>query len=404
MRCRVVRSAAALGSAALLTLGSVACGGSPTLPGVSSNNLTIVPQVEIDRDGATVEVIDGPEPINPAGDGSAVCPPLSIAMAGGTEGSEPVLGIDIKNGIQLAVDQHNAANPACQVQLKPFDTEGDPINGAELAAEIVEDAYTVGVVGPMSSGEAQAAGAVFDRAGLVTVTPSATAPALSERGWRTFFRGVAGDEVQGPAVANYMMRTLGFRKVCVVDDSSDYGLGLALAVRETLGAVADPGCNIAVRSDETNFSEIVRQITAAAPDSVFFAGRYAQAASLVQQLREGNFEGAFLGGGGVKSAAFVAEAGSAANGAELSCPCSPAPPEFIDEYSSAFNRPPGPFTVEAYDLSTILLRGIDSGAITRPALLAFVRDYNGQGIARRYRWNGVGELENPLIWMYRVVE
>ncbi|WP_370332351.1 branched-chain amino acid ABC transporter substrate-binding protein [Mycolicibacterium hippocampi] len=404
MRCRGVRGALALGSAALMALGSTACGGSPSAPGTSPEDLTIEAQVQIDRTGAAVDEIDRPDPASPAGDGNAVCPPLSIAMAGELGGPDPAMGTGVMNGIQLAVDQHNEANPACQVQLKPFDTEGDPAKGAEVARQIVDDAYTVGVVGPVTSSEALSAGAEFDRAGLVAVTPSATSPALSEQGWRTFFRGVAGDEVQGPAVADYMTGTLGHRKVCVVDDGSDYGLGLASTVRETLGAMADSACNIAVRPDDANFSDIVTQITSAAPDSVFFAGYYSQAAALVAQLRDGGFGGAFVGADGVKNAAFVEEAGSAASGAVLSCPCSPAPPDFVDEYSRAFDERPAAYSVEAYDLGTILLKGIDSGAITRPALLQFVRDYDGQGIARRYRWTATGELENALIWIYRVVE
>ncbi|CAA0123897.1 Leucine-, isoleucine-, valine-, threonine-, and alanine-binding protein [Mycolicibacterium vanbaalenii] len=404
MRCRGVRGALALGSAALVALGSSACGGAPSVPGTSPEDLTIEAQVQIDRNGAVVEGVDGPEPARPAGDGNAVCPPLSIAMAGDLGGPDAAMGTGVMNGVQLAVDQHNEANPACQVQLKPFDTEGDPARGAEVAAQIVDDAYTVGVVGPATSGETLAAGGVFDRAGLVAVTPSATSPALSEQGWRTFFRGVADDEVQGPAVADYMTGTLGHRKVCVVDDSSDYGLGLASTVRETLGAMADSACNIAIRPDDTNFSGIVPQITSAAPDSVFFAGYYPQAAALVAQLRDAGFEGAFVGADGVKTVAFVDEAGSAANGAVLSCPCSPAPPDFVDEYRRAFDEPPPSYSVEAYDLGTILLKGIDSGAITRPALLQFVRDYDGQGIARRYRWTATGELTDALIWIYRVVE
>ena len=40
---------------------------------------------------------------------------------------------NIKNGIQLAVDKHNVANPGCQVQLKTFDTEGDPQKATQIA-------------------------------------------------------------------------------------------------------------------------------------------------------------------------------------------------------------------------------------------------------------------------------
>lgn len=48
-----------------------------------------------------------------------------------------------------------------------------------------------------------------------------------------------------------------------------------------------------------------------------------------------------------------------------------------------------------------MLMGIDIGATTRPALLEFVRRYDGQGVARRYQWNDSGELMNPSIWLYQ---
>ena len=46
--------------------------------------------------------------------------------------------------------------------------------------------------------------------------------------------------------------------------------------------------------------------------------------------------------------------------------------------------------------------GIDSGAVTRPALLDFVSKYVGQGVARKYEWNDKGELTTTLIWIYKV--
>ncbi|MCQ6473470.1 hypothetical protein, partial [Vibrio parahaemolyticus] len=60
------------------------------------------------------------------------------------------------------------------------------------------------------------------------------------------------------------------------------------------------------------------------------------------------------------------------------------------------------YSVEAYDAATILLRGIDSGAVTRPALRDFVDTYDGQGLARKYQWTDNGELNSNLIWIYRV--
>jgi len=286
--------------------------------------------------------------------------------------------------------------------LKTFDTEGDPQKATQVAPQIVDDAFTIGLVGPAFSGETKATGQVFDQAGLVATTASATNVTLSENGWKTFFRGLANDGVQGPSVANYLKNNLGHQKVCVVDDSTDYGLGLATAVRETLGPVADPACNISVKKGDKDFSAAVTQINGAAPQSVFFSGYYAEAAPLVQQLKDGGFEGVFASADGTKDPEFVKQAGESSKGAVLACPCGPATGSFADEYTTKFNTEPGTYSAEGYDLRTILLKGIDSGAITRPALLDFVRNYQGQGVAREYQWTPEGELTTTLIWIYDV--
>lgn len=402
MRGRVARNAFALSSAGLLALTIAGCSQSTPEQDAAQTNLKIVEQVQIDENGAEVKAATGAAPADPAGDGKATCPPLSIAMAGALNGPDAALGINIKNGVQLAVDKHNAANPGCQVQLKTFDTEGDPQKATAIAPQIVDDQYTIGLVGPAFSGETKATGDVFNQAGLVAATASATNVTLSENGWKTFFRGLANDGVQGPSVANYLKNTLKNTKVCVVDDSTDYGLGLAQAMRDTLGPVADPACNISVKKGDKDFSAAVTQVKGAAPQSVFYSGYYSEAAPFIQQLKDGGFEGTFVSADGTKDPEFVKQAGEASKDALLSCPCGPATGSFADEYTKKFGQEPGTYSTEGYDLGTILVKGIDSGAITRPALLDYVRNYNGPGVARNYQWTPNGELTTTLIWMYKV--
>ena len=404
MRDRMARSAFALGSAGLLVLGLAACNQSTPEQDNSSasSNLKIVEQVQIDGNGGEVKAATGAAPADPAGDGKATCPLLSLAMAGALNGPDAALGINIKNGVQLAVDKHNAANPGCQVQLKTFDTEGDPQKATGVAPQIVDDPFTIGLIGPAFSGETKATGTVFDQAGLVAATASATNPTLSENGWKTFFRGLANDAVQGPSVANYLKNTLGYKKVCVVDDSTDYGLGLAVPVRETLGAVADSSCNIQVKKGDKDFSAAVTQIKGASPDAIFYSGYYSEAAPFVSQLRDGGVTSTFVSADGTKDPEFVKQAGEASKDALLSCPCGPATGTFADEYTKKFGQEPGTYSTEGYDLATIMLKGIDSGAITRPELLDFVKNYKGQGIAREYQWTPTGELTTNLIWIFKV--
>src|SRR4051812_7764650 len=145
--------------------------------------LSIVAKVQIDANGHEIADMADEAPANPAGNGNATCPPVSIAVAAPLTGPAAVQGVNIKNGVQLALDKHNNANPNCQVQIKLYDTEGDVQKAAVYAPQIVADEATVGLVGPAFSGETKATGGVFNDAGLVAATASATNATLSEQGW-----------------------------------------------------------------------------------------------------------------------------------------------------------------------------------------------------------------------------
>jgi branched-chain amino acid transport system substrate-binding protein len=414
VRGRATRSAIAASSAALVMLGISACsqpapsnessqsGSGTSAEAAAPVDLKIVEQVQVDPDGKEVTPPAGVTAADPAGDGKATCAPVKIAMAGALNGPDAALGINIKNGVQLALDKHNAANPGCQIELRTFDTEGDPQKATAIAPQIVDDQSIIGLVGPAFSGETKATGGVFDQAGLVSVTASATNVTLSEQGWNTFLRGLANDGVQGPSVANYLKNTVGDKKICVVDDSTDYGTGLAKAVRDTLGEVAVPACNISVKKGDKDFSAAVTQVKGQSPDSVFYSGYYSEAAPFVQQLRDADFTGKFVSADGTKDQEFVKQAGSSSKDAILSCPCAPASGAFADEYTKKFGQAPGTYSAEGYDLGTILAKGVDSGAVTREALLDFTKKYEGQGVARKYQWTDTGELTNTLIWIYKV--
>ena len=424
MRGRITRSAVVIGAVGVLVMGIAGCSkstenesssaaqkcepiqnsspSSTPSPAPAGGQLTIVQKVQIDECGKEVPVEQGAQPVDPAGDGKATCEPVSIAMAGALTGPDSALGINILNGAKMAIDKHNAANPGCQVELVTFDTEGDPQKATQIAPQIVDNPKVRGLIGPAFSGETEATGNTFNQAGLVAATASATRVSLSENGWKTFLRGLANDGVQGPAVANYLKLNLGYKKICVIDDSTAYGSGLADNIRKTLGDTADESCNGSIKKGDKEFSATVTKISGASPDAVFFSGYYAEAAPLVQQLRDGGVTATFVSGDGTKDQQFVDQAGDASKDALLSCPCGPAPESFAQEYTGKFNQAPGTYSTEGYDLATIMVRGIDSGKVARPDLLQWMRSYNGPGVARNYQWTENGELTSKLVWIYKV--
>ena len=392
-------------SAAPAASGSEASGSAAASSGASSSGaLAIKPELQIDKEGKEVAVETGGTPVSPAGDGKATCAAgTSIAMAGALTGPNAALGLNILYGANVAIDEHNKANPGCQVSIKQFDTEGDPQKATQVAPQIVGDASIIGLLGPAFSGETEATGPIFFQANMLSLTASATRVSLTTNGWTNFFRGLANDGVQGPAVANYLVNTLGYKKVCVIDDSSSYGVGLAEEVKPVLGAAADSSCSGQVKVGDKDFSATVQLVNGAAPDAVFYAGYYAEAAPFVQQLRDAGVTAAFVSADGTNDPQFVDQAGEASKDAILSCPCGPAPEEFAASYTALNSGAvPGVYSVEGYDLTTIILTGIDSGITERAKLVDYVKNYDGLGLARNYKWDATGELAASLIWIYKV--
>ncbi len=377
-------------------------GSSSSGSSASSAALSIKPEALINPDGSAATATGGGKTVNPAGDGSAKCSSVSIAMAGALTGANGALGANIIGGVKLALDEHNKANAGCQVALKQFDTEGDPQKATQVAPQIVSDTSVLGLVGPAFSGETKATGGIFDQAGLPFLTPSATNPGLSTNGWKTFFRGLANDTSQGAADANYMKKTLSYKKVCVVQDDSDYGVGLAKVITQTLGDAADSSCAADVKTGAKDFSATVSQISAASPDAIFYAGYYAEAAPFVQQLRDGGVKATFVSGDGTNDPEFVKQAGQSAKGSLLSCPCIPAPADFAAKFKTLNSAAAGVYSVEGYDLATILLKAIDGGAASRADVLKFVQGYSGQGIGKLYKWNDKGELSSAQVEISKV--
>ncbi|WP_249353186.1 branched-chain amino acid ABC transporter substrate-binding protein [Rhodococcus sp. Q] len=368
----------------------------------SAGGLSITPQVLLDTAGAEVAATDVTDAADPAGSGNATCEGVSIAMAGALTGANAALGQNILNGAKLAVDKHNENNPNCQVDIVQFDTEGDPQKATQVAPNIVSDQSVIALLGPAFSGETKATGAIFNQAGLPFLTASATNPTLTENGWTTFFRGLGNDNSQGAVVAKYLTGTLDAKKVCVVQDDSDYGVGLAKVVTENLGSAADAACSASVKTGQKDFAATVSQIKAEEPDAVWYSGYYAEAAPFVTQLREGGVTALFASGDGTNDPEFVKQAGESAKDAILTCPCIPAPEALAEAYEASSGQAPGVYSVEGYDLATIMLTAIDSGVKDRAGMLEFVRNYDGQGVGKRYQWNPQGELSNALVQIYEV--
>lgn len=347
------------------------------------------------------------------GDERGVCPPLAIAFLGALTGPDASTGEVVRNSAALAVEDHNEANPDCEVGLLSFDSRGETERAQVLARQIIADPQVVGVVGPVFSGETEGVMPLFEEAGLPVLTPSATNPELGGRGWTTFHRVVGTDADQGPAAVAWLVDTVDPERVAVVDDGTLYGGTLAdLTTTELirLGVIVAPRQK--VEPGVRDYGQAVESIAALDVDAVFFGGLGDAGAQLHGQLREGGVTGPFVAGDGTYTGSFLEVVGRSVDGGvavAVTCPCvgaaaTDAQRSVAARYREVFGSEPLAFAFEGYDAAAMLLAGIAEGADSRSALAQWLDEATFEGLTKTITFDDDGEVVGGPVFVSRIVD
>jgi branched-chain amino acid transport system substrate-binding protein len=328
-----------------------------------------------------------------------------LGFIGALSGANAQLGINEKQGAQLAVDQANAAGKnKFKVKLVFADSEGDPAKAPAAATQLISDPSIIGVIGPAFSGESEAVNPSFCGASppMPTVTASASRGTLQTHGWKCWHRIIPNDNVEGAQGADWLART-GAKKVFVLSDLSAYGAGVAGTVVSELKkkgvAVQTSGVD---GTTTKNYNPIAQTIAASGADALFYGGYDAQAALLAKALKSAGFKGRTVTGNGGKSSIFTKDAGAAGNGWFFTCGCqdatiAPSAKQFAADYKTKWKTDPSTYSPEAFDAANLFIDAITkasaSGTVTRTSLLTALNNENFQGITTTIKFQANGEVE-----------
>ena len=297
---------------------------------------------------------------------------IKIGQAGPMTGDYAAFGIDISRGAELAVKEMPEIK-GFKVEFLTEDTQGSPEQGAAVANKFAADPQMVGIEGHVFSGSTEAAIPIYEKAGIVMVSPSATNPSLTTLGSQVFNRVAFTDQQQGEFAAKYLYETLGVRNIVTMHDGGAYGQGLAAVTAETFKSLGGTVLGTeAITPGETDYSAPLAAIAALSPELIYFGGYDADAAVLVSQMAgAGLADTLFFGCDGTYGTNYIDLAGKAAEGTYstyVPIPESDAFTKFREQYKADYGDEQGklsPFSPHGHDSMAVLLNAINKVAVVQ---------------------------------------
>jgi branched-chain amino acid transport system substrate-binding protein len=305
--------------------------------------------------------------------------PITLGTALVITTADAPLGLDSQYGAQVAVNLRGQVL-GHEVELDNQD-DGCSADGGTAAANLLKSKPgIVAVIGTSCSSAGVPAAQILSEAGILLVSPSNTAPSLTDPATHEKFyaRTAHNDKIQGAAMADFACTVLNAKSAATVHDGSPYAQQLQQVFADNFesqcgGTVTKQE---AITKGQTDFSSVLSTIATsnngAAPDLFYYPIFTAEGALITQQARQdAALDNTKLAGAdGLFNPDFLAAAGDAAadmylSGPDLAFSGDFYESTFLPEYKtvSGEDAPISVFHAHAFDAVNMVLDAVEKVAI-----------------------------------------
>lgn len=303
---------------------------------------------------------------------------IKIGVAGAHSGDLASYGIPTLKAIQLVVKEINDKGGinGSPVELLVEDDACKPEIATNTATKLVANGVKA-VIGHICSGPTKAALPIYRDAKVLAMSPSATAPSLTQSGeYPNFYRTIAADDTQARTQVQFALDTLKAKKIAVLHDKGDYGKGLAGYAKTFIeqSGKAEVALFEGVTPGAVDYSAVVQKIKRSNADAVIFGGYHPEASKIVGQMRQKRLTIPFVSDDGVKDMTFIKVAGKDAEGVYATGPAdvsnNPVTKAYREKYKAAEGSEPGAFFDNAIAAALALTHAISKAGSTDPDAVA----------------------------------
>ncbi|MDO9316115.1 MAG: ABC transporter substrate-binding protein [Burkholderiaceae bacterium] len=155
--------------------------------------------------------------------------PIKIGLSGPFTGGSSSMGVSMRDGVKLAVEEINAAGGVIgrKIELIERDDEAKNERGVQIAQELINKEKVVATVGFINTGVALAAQRFYQEAKIPVMNNVATGSLVTQQfkdqPENYVFRNAASDSIQAPMIVEEAVVRRGFKKVAILADSTNYG-------------------------------------------------------------------------------------------------------------------------------------------------------------------------------------
>jgi branched-chain amino acid transport system substrate-binding protein len=332
---------------------------------------------------------------------------ILIAAAGPATGQLAGLGEQMLTGARQAIADINAAGGVLgqKLELAVGDDQCDPKQAVSVANQLAAKKVAL-VVGHFCSGATLPAAEVYEREGVVMISPAATNPEITEQGHRLIFRTCGRDDRQGYVAGEFIGKNFAGKRIALLHDKSVYGKGIADATRDTLHKQGvTEAMYDAFTAGEKDYTALVSRLKQTGIEAVFIGGYHTEAGLILRQMRAQGLNAAFIGGDTLVVREFWGVAGDAGENVYFTFVKDPRRNPLAAEVLSRFaaqSKAPEGYVLYTYAAVEVWAEAAKrAGALDAENVAAILHGQSFETAIGKLTFDAKGDVDLPAFEIYR---
>ncbi|MFI4890704.1 MAG: ABC transporter substrate-binding protein [Steroidobacterales bacterium] len=305
--------------------------------------------------------------------------PIKVGLSGPFTGGSSSMGVSMRDGAKLAVDEINKAGGVLgrPIQLVERDDEAKNELGVQVTQELINKEQVVATLGFINTGVALASQRFYQEAEIPVINNVATGSVLTHQfpdAKKNFvFRNSAADTIQSMMITDEALKRQHFKKPAILNDSTNYGMLGRGDLEKALAALGvQPVTEEKFNIGDTDMTAQVLKAKEAGADVILTYAIGPELAQIANSMAKLGWKVPMIGSWTLSMASFIDTAGQNGNGAMMpqtfiELPTTPKRKAFIEAYHKAYggDRMPSPVSAaQGYDSAYLLAAAITQAKST----------------------------------------